>query len=76
MSVSEAQHIKDQIRDNQSNLNALPVVASYNSEGIDINKHGWKGRLKLELADFYKKTGTKINRKGFGDIIITPRIIN
>jgi len=76
MSVSEAQHIKDQIRDSQNNLNALPVVASYNSDGIDTNKHGWKSRLKIELADFYKKIGTKINRQGFGDVIITPRIIN
>jgi len=76
MSVSEAQHIKDQIRDSQNNLNALPVVASYKRDGIDINKHGWKGRLKAELADFYKKIGTKINRQGFGDVIITPRIIN
>ena len=76
MSISEAQHIKDQIRDSQSNLNALPVVASFYNNGIDIKNHGWKSRLKVELADFYKKVGTKINRQGFGDVIITPRIIN
>ena len=29
MTVSEAQYIKDQIRDNQNNLNALPTVATY-----------------------------------------------
>ena len=76
MSVSDAQHIKDQIRDNRNNLNALPIVASCNVDAVDINKHGWKGRLKTELADFYNKIGTKINRQGFGDVIITPRIIN
>ena len=32
--------------------------------------------MKTELIEFYKKIGTKINRHGFGDVIITPRIIN
>jgi len=76
MSVSDAQHIKEQIRDNQSNLNALPIVASFSLENIDIDKHGWKKRLKTEIIGFYNKVGTKINRQGFGDVIITPRIIN
>ena len=76
MSVSDAHHIKDQIRDNQTNLNALPIVATYACDNIDTSKYGWKGRLKVDLADFYKKIGTKINRQGFGDVIITPRIIN
>ena len=76
MSISDAQYIKDQIRDNIINLNALPVVASCNINNIDTNKHGWKGRLKVELIPFYKKIGTKINRQGFGDVILTPRIIN
>ena len=76
MSVSDAQYIKDQIRDNQFNLNALPTVATYNVDSIDTSKRGWKGRLKAELIGFYNKIGTKINRQGFGDVIITPRIIN
>ena len=76
MNVSDAKYIKDQIRDNQDNLNALPVVASYNANKTYTNKYGWKGRLKTELIGFYKKIGTKINRQGFGDVIITPRIIN
>jgi len=76
VSVSEAQHIKDQIRDNQDNLNALPVVASCIVDNIDTSKHGWKERLKTELIGFYKKIGTTINRQGFGDVIVTPRIIN
>jgi len=76
MNVSNAQHIKDQIRDNQNNLNALPIVASHACDSIDTGKYGWKGRLKIELIGHYKKIGTKINRQGFGDVIITPRIIN
>jgi len=76
MFVSEAQHIKDQIRDNQDNLNALLIVATYTCDNIDTSKYGWKGRLKTELVEFYKKIGIKINRRGFGDVIITPRIIN
>jgi len=35
MSVSDAQHIKDQIRDNQDSLNALPVVAVFVCDRID-----------------------------------------
>jgi len=76
MSVSEAQHIKDQIRDNQDNLNSLPIVVEYICDKIDINKHGWKGRLKEELVDHYNKIGMKISRQGFGDVILSPRIIN
>ncbi|MCL2627649.1 MAG: hypothetical protein FWD44_02975 [Oscillospiraceae bacterium] len=76
MPVSEAQHVKDQIRDNQTNLNALPIVATYSCDNIDTSKYGWKGRLKTELVEYYKKIGTKINRRGFGDVIITKRIIN
>jgi len=76
MSISDAQYIKDQIRDNIVNLNALPVVASCNIDYIDTSKHGWKGRLKDKLIAFYNKIGTKINRQGFGDVILTPRIIN
>ena len=76
MSVSDAQYIKDQIKDNQQNLNALPIVASYSFDAVDTRKHGWKGRLKTELICFYKRIGTKIERQGFGDVVITPRIIN
>ena len=76
MSVSDAQHIKDQIRDNQDSLNALPVVAVFACDRIDVSKHGWKRHLKSELIAFYKTVGEKINRQGFGEVIITPRIIN
>ncbi|MCL2628581.1 MAG: hypothetical protein FWD44_07810 [Oscillospiraceae bacterium] len=76
MSISDAQYIKDQIRDNIVNLNALPVVASCSIDNIDTSKHGWKGRLKDEVIAFYSKIGAKINRQGFGDVILTPRIIN
>ena len=76
MSISDAQYIKDQIRDNMVNLNALPVVAICNVNIIDTNIQGWKGFLKAELITFYRKIGTKINRRGFGDVILTPRIIN
>ena len=76
MSVSEAQHIKDQIRDNQDNLNSLPIVADFIYDKIDTNKHGWKGCLKAELIDYYSKVGMKISRQGFGDVILSPRIIN
>jgi len=76
MSISSAHNIKNQIRDNRENLNALPAVASIEVNGIEIGKQGWKGRLKSELIEFYKNIGTKINRQGFGNVIITPRIIN
>ena len=76
MSVSDAQHIKDQIRDNQGNLNALPVVASCSVDKIDTSKHGWKKKLKTDLIVYFKTVGSKINRQGFGDVILTPRIIN
>ena len=76
MSVSEARYIKDQIKDNQNNLNVLHIVASCDVGSVDTSKYGWKGRLKTELIGFYKRIGTKINRQGFGDVIITPRIIN
>jgi len=66
MPVSDAQHIKDQIRDNQNKLNALPIAASCNVDSIDIGKRGWKGRLKTDIVAFYSKTGSKINRQGFG----------
>jgi len=69
MSISDAQYIKDQIRDNIVNLNALPIVASCNVDNIDTSKHGWKGHLKDKLIAFYSKIGTKINRQGFGDVI-------
>ena len=76
MSVSDAQYIKDQIRNNQDSLNALPVVTSCNVDYIDTSKHGWKRHLKSDLIAFYKTIGTKINRQGFGDVIITPRILS
>jgi len=76
MSVSYAHYIKDQIRDNQDNLNALPVAATCSVMNVDIGKYGWKGRLKAELIKHFKSIGTNINRQGFGDVIITPRIIN
>jgi len=76
MSVSHAQHIKKQIRENQSKLNAMPIVASHSADAISPLMHGWKSNLKRELANFYKSIGTKINRQDFGDVIITPRIIN
>jgi len=75
MTVSDAQYIKDQIRDNQNNLNALPTIATYHVKPVNTGKHGWKKRLASELVKFYKIIGTSINRQGFGDVIITPRIL-
>ena len=75
MSISEAQHIKDQIRDNQDNLNSLPIVAEYSCDYIDTNVKNWRRNLRTEIISFYNNIGTKINRKGFGDVIITPRVL-
>jgi len=76
MSVSEAQHIKDQIRDNQDNLNALPIVAEYTCDYIDTSIKNWRIKFRAEVISFYSGIGTKINRRGFGDVIIVPRIIS
>jgi len=76
MSVSEAQHIKDQIRDNQDNLNSLPIVAEYTCGYIDTSVKNWRSNLRNDVISFYKNIGTKINRQGFGDVVITPRIIS
>jgi hypothetical protein len=76
MSVSDAQHIKDQIRDNQDNLNALPIVAMYTCNIIDTNVRNWRSKLRADLILFYNSIGTKINRRGFGDVIITPRVLS
>jgi len=75
MIISDAQYIKDQIRDNQNNLNALPTVATYHVKPIDTDKHGWKKHLASDLVKFYKTIGANINRQGFGNVIITPRIL-
>ena len=76
MSVSETQHIKDQIRDNQDNLNSLPVVAEYTCDYIDTSIKNWRRSFRAEVIAFYNGIGTKINRQGFGDVVITPRIIS
>jgi len=52
MTVSDAQYIKDQIRDNQGNLNALPIVVSCTVEPINTCRHGWKKRFAPELLSF------------------------
>ena len=52
MSVSEAQHIKDQIRDNQDNLNSLPIVAEYSCDYIDTNVKNWRRNLRTEIIFF------------------------
>ena len=75
MSVSEARHIKDQIRDNQDNLNSLKVVATYTCGYIDTNIKGWRSKFRTEVISFYKGIGTKISRRGFGDVIVTPRVL-
>jgi hypothetical protein len=76
MTVSEAQHIKDQIRDNQENLNSLPVVAKHTCDYIDTRVKNWRIYLRNDVISFYKILGTRISRRGFGDVIITPRIIS
>jgi len=75
MSVSDAPHIKDQIRDNQDNLNALPVVAVYACDYIDTSVQNWRRTYGIGLISFYKSIGDKVNRRGFGDIIVTPRVL-
>jgi len=75
MSVSEAQHIKDQIRDNQDNLNSLPVVAAYTCDFIDTNVKGWRSNFRTEVVSFYENIGIKVSRRGFGDVIVTPRVL-
>ena len=76
MSISDAQHIKDQLRDNQDNLNLLPVVATYVCDNIDTSVQGWRNSFKNEISSFYKSIGPNINRRGFGDVIITPRVLS
>jgi len=76
MSISNAHNIKDQLRDNQNNLNSLPIVARYSHDYIDTNVANWRSNYRAEVISFYKSIGTNINRRGFGDVIITPRVIS
>jgi len=76
MSISNAHSIKDQIRDNQDNLNTLPVVAKYFCEYIDTSATNWRSNFRAEVISFYRSIGANINRRGFGDVIITPRVIS
>ena len=52
MSISEAQHIKDQIRDNKENLNSLPIVAEYTCDYIDTSVKNWRRNLRHEVISF------------------------
>ena len=55
--------------------NSLPIVAEYTCKYIDTSVKNWRRNLRLEVISFYNSIGTKINRRGFGDVIITPRIL-
>jgi len=53
----------------------LPIVAEYTCKYIDTSVKNWRRNLRHEVISFYNNIGTKISRRGFGDVIITPRVL-
>ena len=75
MSVSDAQHIKAQLRDSQDNLNALPVVAAHTCDYIETGVKNWRITFRSKLISHFYSIGTTIDRRGFGDVIASPRVL-
>jgi len=76
MSVSEAQYIKDQIRDNQDNLNSMDIVGTAVVINIDVTIDNWKELLKPQLYKHFQTLGNSVNRQNFGDVSFSINDIN
>ena len=76
MSVSDAQHIKDQIRASQDKLNIMDVVGTAIVVNIDMTIDNWKELLKPQLYNHFNTLGNCVSRQNFGDVSFSVNDIN